>query len=116
MFTPVETILGAFLLHQATSSLLLNNGSILGMSGILGRSLQSPKLEDAAVLFGMALCALVIQASFSDLIPIYEAVDWSFLGVGGILTAGAAVGWGTKVSRIGTGILMLLPAPGDIDR
>jgi hypothetical protein len=37
MFTPIETSAGAFLIHLAVSTLLLNNGEILGWTAILWR-------------------------------------------------------------------------------
>ncbi|KAI5843096.1 hypothetical protein DFP73DRAFT_585722 [Morchella snyderi] len=55
MFTPVETTIGALLLLQSTTTLLLGTGQPLGASSTLGTSLFSPSVHNLPLLGGMLL-------------------------------------------------------------
>ena len=93
MFTPLQTGLGALLLHQATSNLLFHNGKVLGVSSILGNSLSGVASEDGWVLAGMGVGAGLVRVLLPRLVPLYgSAGPWWRVGV-----MAATVGWGTKV-------------------
>ncbi|KAI9782746.1 MAG: hypothetical protein M1839_004734 [Geoglossum umbratile] len=91
MFTPLQTGLGALLLHQATSILLFHNGKVLGASSILAQSLSGSG-EDGWALAGMGAGAMLVRAVLPKLVPLY--------GGGGqwwrVWATAAMVGWGTK--------------------
>lgn len=97
MFTPVETTIGAVLLHQATSNLLYQNGNILGMSGSLRQLLSAPTSETIAFFTGMAASYLPLNALAPQLITSYPPVLKTVQGFLVTLGVGIIVGWGTKV-------------------
>jgi uncharacterized protein len=93
MFTPLQTGLGALLLHQATSNLLFHNGKVFGASSILGNSLSGAASEDGCILAGMAVGAGLVRVALPRLMPLYgSAGQWWRVGI-----TAAMVGWGTKV-------------------
>ena len=97
MFTPVETSIGALLLHQATSVLLFQNGTILGVSGFLRSVLNSPTKSTIAFFAGMAASFVPLKLFIPELLTSYPAAPSTIQQA--IVTAGvgALVGWGTKV-------------------
>ncbi|KAI4712466.1 hypothetical protein J4E89_002733 [Alternaria sp. Ai002NY15] len=98
MFTPVETSIGAFLLHQATSNLLYQNGDILGLSGYLRRLFSAPTKELLAFFTGMAASYVPLKALAPQLITEYPAVQTSPQSALFTLAIGALIGWGTKTT------------------
>ena len=100
MFTPVETTVGALLLHQATSNLLYQNGNILGLSGYLRQLLSAPTKERAAFFAGMAASYVPLKALAPQLITSYPVVPLSLKTAVTTAAIGALIGWGTKVSRV----------------
>ena len=93
MFTPLQTGLGALLLHQATSILLFHNGKVLGASSIIAQSLSGAEGEDGWVLAGMGAGAMLVRAVMPGLVPLYgSGGQWWRVGA-----TAAMVGWGTKV-------------------
>lgn len=100
MFTPVETSIGAILLHQATSNLLYHNGNILGASGLLRQLFTTPTKETIAFFAGMAASFVPLQALAPQSIPSYPAVPMTSQVAFVTIAVGAVVGLGTKVSYI----------------
>jgi uncharacterized protein len=100
MFTPLETIFGALLLHQSTSVLLFNNGAILGASGLLRNFLNERALHSTLFLSGVGLSFVPIRAWWPDLLPQYPVFDLGWKAVLFALGTGFATGWGTKVCII----------------
>ena len=96
MFTPVETSVGAFLLHQATSVLLFNNGSVLGVSGLLRELLNAP-LKYILFFIGMALSFLPLKVFLPELLPTYDPSPSGWQAALGTFGVAALTGWGTKV-------------------
>ncbi|KAF2130929.1 YeeE/YedE family integral membrane protein [Dothidotthia symphoricarpi CBS 119687] len=111
MFTPVETTIGALLIHQATSNLLYQNGNILGVSGFLRRVFSTPTKETVAFFVGMAASHLPLKALAPQLITSYPPVPNTIRGILATLGVGIAVGWGTKVSNGCTSGHMLCGLP-----
>lgn len=97
MFTPIETTVGAVLLHQATSNLLYQNGNILGLSGYLRRLVSAPTVELVAFFTGMAASYLPLKLLVPELITKYPSVPLTLQSA--LVTTGVAalIGWGTKV-------------------
>lgn len=98
MFTPIETTIGALLLHQATSILLYQNGNILGASGFIRRLFSKPTKGLAAFFVGMATSFLPLKVLAPELLtkypPMPATLEQALVTVG----LGLLVGWGTKVS------------------
>jgi len=111
MFTPVETSIGAILLHQATSSLLYHNGSVLGMSGLLRQLLKSPTKETMAFIVGMAASYLPLKVMAPQLITNYPAVPMTLQMALVTMSMGALIGLGTKLSNGCTSGHMLCGLP-----
>jgi hypothetical protein len=99
MFTPIESAVGSFLLHQATSNLLYQNGNILGASGYLHRLLSAPTKELLAFFTGMAASYIPLKTLAPQLIANYPAVPITPQAAIATVVIGALVGWGTKVSE-----------------
>jgi uncharacterized membrane protein YedE/YeeE len=97
MFTPIETTIGALLLHQATSNLLYQNGDILGASGYLRRLFSAPTKELLAFFAGMAASYVPLKALAPRLTTEYPAVQISPQTTVATVAIGALIGWGTKV-------------------
>ncbi|KAJ8114367.1 hypothetical protein OPT61_g3742 [Boeremia exigua] len=99
MFTPVETSIGAVLLHQATSNLLYQNGNILGLSGLLRRVMNAPTVEVVALFTGMAVSFPVLGSLTPELMTRYPSMPITAQTV--LFTTGVAAlsGWGTKTSN-----------------
>ncbi|KAH7090414.1 YeeE/YedE family integral membrane protein-like protein [Paraphoma chrysanthemicola] len=99
MFTPVETSIGAVLLHQATSNLLYQNGDILGASGFLRRLFTAPTKETISFFAGMAASYLPLNALAPQLLTSYPAVPTTIQAALATIGVGALVGLGTKMSN-----------------
>ncbi|KAF2498099.1 hypothetical protein BU16DRAFT_483513 [Lophium mytilinum] len=95
MFTPIESSVGAILIWQSTSILLYNNGSILGLSGLLRRLFEGPTLPNALFLIGMASSFLPLRIVLPELLR-YPAITWDSTTVLTTTAAGILTGWGTK--------------------
>jgi uncharacterized protein len=96
MFTPIETSIGALLIHLAVSTLLLNNGDILSFTAILSRDMGIWKrLENIAILLGMAVSIIGAKAFIPTLAPSF--VPDPTMTTTELLAAGVCVGWGTRV-------------------
>ncbi|KAJ6191730.1 YeeE/YedE family integral membrane protein [Bipolaris maydis] len=99
MFTPVETTVGALLLHQATSTLLYQNGNILGLSGYLRQLLSAPTKEQIAFFTGMAASYVPLKALAPQLMTVYPVVQLSPKTAMATAALGALIGWGTKMAN-----------------
>lgn len=97
-FTPLTALCGGLLIGLAASVLLLFNGRIAGISGIVGGLLQRYKAGDLAwrVVFVLGLVlAPVLYRLFAELPESRIDAGWAMLVVAGVL-----VGFG---SRLGSG-------------
>lgn len=96
MFTPVETTLGALLLHQAATGFLFKNGNVLGASGLLREAMFGPSQRGVLLFVGMAISFGIATFALPELVPDYPAMrgwrTWSFTVLLGLMT-----GTGTKV-------------------
>ncbi|KAF2203848.1 YeeE/YedE family integral membrane protein-like protein [Delitschia confertaspora ATCC 74209] len=99
MFTPIETSVGAVLLHQATSVLLYQNGSILGASGLLRKLFAVPSKETIAFFAGMAMSFLPLKLFLPELLPVYPSAPSSVQACLTTVGIGLLVGLGTKLSN-----------------
>ena len=97
-FTPVSGLVGGLLIGLAAALLLLLNGRISGISGIVG-GLLAPKSADIGwrVVFvaGLVLGAFIYMPATGDAIPISMQASLPVIVVAGLL-----VGFGT---RLGSG-------------
>jgi hypothetical protein len=100
MFTPVETSIGALLLHQATSNLLYQNGDILGASGLLRQLFTAPTTGTITFFIGMATSYLPLKALAPQLLTSYSAVPMTIHTAFFTASVGALIGLGTKVSSV----------------
>lgn len=96
-FTPVEGVLGGALIGLAAALLLLADGRVAGISGILARALPPIRGDFAwrlAFLLGLPIgAALVIRASH-DVHGFAITASWPLL-----LGGGALVGFGTALGN-----------------
>jgi uncharacterized protein len=92
-FTPWSAAAGGLVLGVATALLVLLNGRVLGISGILG-GLVRPVMGDAgwriALLAGLVLSPTVWRL-FGEPATLRIEAGWAVLVVAGLL-----VGWGTR--------------------
>ena len=96
-FTPWTGLLGGALIGLASSLLLLANGRIAGISGILGRSLfpsQGDLVWRLAFLVGLPLGAGIVQQLSADL---HGFAITPRLGV--LIAGGLLVGFGTQLGN-----------------
>jgi uncharacterized membrane protein YedE/YeeE len=97
-FTPVSSLIGGSLIGLAVSLLLVANGRIAGISGIVGGAL-SVKVGDLAwriaFVLGLLSGGITLYAARPDLFAV--TIERSVLAV---VTAGLLVGFGT---RLGSG-------------
>ncbi len=92
-FTPVSALAGGMLIGLAASAMVLLNGRIAGICGIVGGLLQ-PIWGDvawrAAFIVGL-VAAPLLYGLFSALPPLRIDADW-----GALVVAGLLVGVGTR--------------------
>jgi hypothetical protein len=98
MFTPVQTTLGAVLLHQATSLLLYGNGNVLGASGLIRQLLGSPTKGTVAFFAGMAASFLPLTLWIPEAVTRYPTAPVTLGQALVTVGCGLLIGWGTKVS------------------
>jgi uncharacterized membrane protein YedE/YeeE len=110
MFTPVETSIGAVLLHQATSNLLYQNGNILGISGLLRQVLTTPTKETIAFFVGMTASYLPLKALAPQLLTSYPVMPVTVQDALVTISIGVLIGLGTKV---GSGLQDITMVPKD---
>tara|TARA_Y100000815_G_scaffold191917_1_gene175306 strand:+ start:601 stop:1032 length:432 start_codon:yes stop_codon:yes gene_type:complete len=95
-FTPLSALLGGALIGAAAALLMLFNGRIAGISGLVGRLLASPAGNGEALLFvlGLLLAPWLYLALAGELAVQVDA------GPVALVVAGLLVGFG---SRLGSG-------------
>ena len=97
-FTPLSALFGGLLIGLSATVLLLLNGRIAGISGIVGGLLQRYRVGDfawrVAFVLGLVL-APVLYRLFAELPESRIDASWAMLVVAGVL-----VGFG---SRLGSG-------------
>ena len=96
-FTPIPALLGGALIGLSTSTLLLFNGRIAGISGIFGGVLLPRKGETAwrvSFLAGLISAGLVLFALYPSAFP---TTPLRPLGV--VALAGVLVGYGTRLGN-----------------
>jgi len=96
-FTPISSILGGSAIGLATTLLLLSNGRVAGISGILGQGLW-PSAGEArgwrlAFLVGLPLGAALVEALRGPLVVDIEASPAM------LVAAGLLVGFGTRLGN-----------------
>jgi len=97
-FTPVQALAGGALIGTGAALLLLVNGRIAGISGILSR-VHDRSLWRAAFVAGLLLPALALTLSgqadgFSPVLKTEHSADWLRLALAGLL-----VGLGTRLAN-----------------
>ena len=93
-FTPWSALLGGGVIGVAVSILLLTNGRILGVSGIVSGLVQRSSTDKAwrwAWLLGVLLSPYVYMA-LGGAVPVVSAPSWVW-----VLAAGLLVGVGTSM-------------------
>lgn len=96
-FTPVASLIGGILIGLSASAMLLFNGKIAGISGIVG-GLLSLKKNDT--LWRAAFVAGLVTGGF--ILPLFapQAFDFGIVRSGGALVvAGFMVGLGARVGN-----------------
>ncbi len=95
-FTPGSALVGGLLIGLAAAWLILENGYVLGASGLLG-GLVPPRAGDwpwrAEALLGLVVAPFVARFLFAPAAPVIEA-DAATLAIGGLL-----VGFGTRLAN-----------------
>ena len=94
-FTPLSALIGGAIIGLAAVMLLLFNGRIAGISGILGGLLTAKTAETpwrAAFLIGMILGAFIVSALGFGPAEIRITDSWPLL-----IAAGVIVGIGTRL-------------------
>lgn len=98
MFTPAQTLLGGFLLHLSTSSLLTLTGRVLGISGIVDGAVWGDRKRwrwstIAGLLLGPFAGRLLGDLGVDNGVTVWASLPWTRIVQSGIL-----VGMGSKVS------------------
>jgi hypothetical protein len=100
-FTPVQTSLGALLLHMSTINILRDAGTVLGVSGILYGGVFGDRAKWRwAILGGILATTVVLQVKeLRFLVTGNPQAVWDLLSrdLGRVATAGFLVGLGSKV-------------------
>ncbi|OGE51721.1 hypothetical protein PENARI_c012G03795 [Penicillium arizonense] len=99
MFTPVDTTLGALLLFQGSSGLLLHNGAVFGISSLLSGIAFNPSRDNVPIIAGLVSSVVPVYLFAPSLIPSYPAAPHSWASAAATLGVGFLLGWGTKNGR-----------------
>ena len=99
MFTPIHTSLGALLLFQGSSGLLLHNGAVFGISSLISGCVFNPSRNNIPIIAGLVSSAAPIYWLAPSLLPSYPPVPDSWASIASTLGVGFLLGWGTKVSK-----------------
>lgn len=94
-FTPISGLIGGLLIGLASALLLLFNGRIAGISGIVGGVLQAPNRGTwwrLAFAAGLVVGPLIVFAWRGEAEPIALQVSWPWM-----IAAGLLVGFGTQL-------------------
>lgn len=90
-FTPIPALIGGALIGLASVWLLLANGRIAGVSGVLHGLLTTPEGWRAAFIGGLLAAGIAWQLVMGP-VPIREGYSLGLAAVGGLL-----VGYGTRL-------------------
>jgi uncharacterized membrane protein YedE/YeeE len=96
-FTPASALLGGVLIGLGAAVLVLANGRVMGISGILGGLLSTAKEEVAwrvAFLVGLVLGVVVVVRVHAPASAVALEATWPLLVAGGL-----AVGFGTRLGN-----------------
>lgn len=107
MFTPIQTSLGAWLLFQGSSGLLVHNGAVFGISSLISGSVFSPSRDNVPIIAGLVSSILPVYLLAPSLLPSYPAAPDSLATAATTFGVGLLLGWGTKVRDI-LGVLAVL--------
>ncbi|KAJ5090653.1 hypothetical protein N7532_009337 [Penicillium argentinense] len=99
MFTPVHTSLGALLLFQGSSGLLVHNGAVFGISSLISSSVFNPGRENVPIVAGLVSSILPVYLLAPSLLPNYPAAPDSLASAAATAGVGFLLGWGTKNGR-----------------
>ncbi|KAG2420824.1 hypothetical protein HFD88_000438 [Aspergillus terreus] len=99
MFTPVHTSLGALMLFQGSSGLLLHNGAVFGISSLLSGCVFNPSRDNVPIIAGLISSVAPIYLLIPSLIPSYPAAPNSLISFASTVGTGFLLGWGTKNGR-----------------
>ncbi|KAL2814302.1 hypothetical protein BJX63DRAFT_201836 [Aspergillus granulosus] len=99
MFTPIHTSLGALLLYQSSSSLLLHNGAVFGISSLLSGVMLNPSRDNIPIIAGLLSSVVPIYLFVPTLLPSYPAAPNSVGSLLSTVGTGFLLGWGTKSGR-----------------
>ncbi|KAJ5935246.1 hypothetical protein N7466_004793 [Penicillium verhagenii] len=99
MFTPVHTTLGALLLYQSSSGLLLHNGAVFGISSLLSDSIHRPSRDNVPIIAGLMSSVVPVWLLAPSLIPSYPAAPFDLASGAATFGVGVLLGWGTKNGR-----------------
>ena len=96
-FTPLSAAVGGALIGLAAGVLLLANGRVAGISGILGQAIAPAEREGRAwriaFLLGLPLGAALVSAATGPLVTTIEA------NTPVLVAAGLLVGFGTRLGK-----------------
>ncbi|KAJ5409010.1 hypothetical protein N7509_002893 [Penicillium cosmopolitanum] len=99
MFTPIQTSLGAWLLFQGSSGLLVHNGAVFGISSLISGSVFSPSRDNVPIIAGLVSSILPVYLLAPSLLPSYPAAPDSLATAATTFGVGLLLGWGTKNGR-----------------
>ena len=94
-FTPISALLGGALIGLSVSLLLLLNGRMAGISGIMNGLFSAPKKEEiwrGLFLFGLIIGAVIFQLLTNNSLSLRQDYPVLLIVVGGFL-----VGVGTRM-------------------
>lgn len=100
MFTPIHTSLGALLLFQGSSGLLVHNGAVFGISSLISGSVFNPSRDNIPIVAGLVSSILPVYLLAPSLIPQYPDAPDSLISAATTLGVGFLLGWGTKVCLV----------------
>ncbi|KAL2861756.1 hypothetical protein BJX68DRAFT_11515 [Aspergillus pseudodeflectus] len=99
MLTPVHTSLGALLLWQSSSGLLLHNGAVFGISSLLSGAVLNPSRDNIPIIAGLISSVVPVYLLAPTLLPSYPAAPNSVTSLLATVGTGFLLGWGTKSGR-----------------
>ncbi|KAL4782478.1 hypothetical protein BJX76DRAFT_290716 [Aspergillus varians] len=99
MFTPVHTSFGALLLYQSSSSLLLHNGLVLGVSSLLAGFMLNPSRHNVPIIVGLLSSVVPIYLFMPSLLPTYPEAPSSWASLLSTIGTGFLLGWGAKSGK-----------------
>ncbi|KAL3485620.1 hypothetical protein BJX62DRAFT_36807 [Aspergillus germanicus] len=99
MLTPIHTSLGALLLWQSSSGLLLHNGAVFGISSLLSGAVLNPSRDNIPIIAGLISSVVPVYLLVPTLLPSYPAAPNSVTSLLATVGTGFLLGWGTKNGR-----------------